>query len=153
MVLGLGNPILRDDVVGLKVAEQLKSRVNGDGVTVMEATLSALDLLDIMPGFEKVIIIDAIQTGEGKVGQVFRLSPDALADTKQVNAPHHINFATALELGKKLSIPLPKEIVIFAIEAEDLTTISEGCTPDVERAIPVATEMIIQELQGVIAQK
>lgn len=147
LVLGLGNPILSDDGVGLRVAEKIKGRVNQEDVTVMETSMGGLDLLDLFANFDKVIIIDAIQTRDGRVGQVHRLEPESLAATKHTTTPHDINLATALELGKRLGLTLPQEIVIFAIEVADVTTFNEGCTTSVEQVIPVATDMVLRELK------
>jgi len=59
---------------------------------------------------------------------------------------HDIEFATALELGKKLGLALTQQIIVFAIEAADVRTFSEECTPEVRRAIPICAKMVIQEL-------
>ena len=59
-----------------------------------------------------------------------------LASTRHSGTPHDVNIATALELGKKLKLKLPREITIFAIEVEDVTSFSEECTPGVKKADP-----------------
>jgi len=148
LVLGLGNPILTDDGVGLHVARELEGRLNQREVTVMETSLAGLDLLDLLADYDRVIIIDAIQTAGGKTGQIYRLESEAFSATCHAATPHDVNFATALELANQLNLPLPRQIDIFAIEAADTTTFSEECTPKVEEAIPACVEMIIQELQG-----
>jgi len=148
LVLGLGNPIRCDDGVGLRVAQEVRSRLSDQEVTVMEACMSGLDLLHMLADFEKVVIIDAIQTRDGKVGQIYRLTPEVFDATQHVSTPHNINFATALELGRRLGITLPQQIVIFAIEVEDIATYSESCTPGVEPLIPEVADLVIQELEG-----
>jgi len=147
LVLGLGNPILSDDGVGLLVAQKVKHRVNQQQVTVMETSMGGLDLLDILANFDKAIIIDAIQTRDGKVGQIYRLEPGALDATRHSSTPHDINLVTALELGKRMGLSLPRQIVFFAIEVADVTTFGEKCTPGVEQAISLATDMVLQELK------
>jgi len=146
LVLGLGNPILGDDSVGLRVTRALEGVLNKEQVTIMEASLAGLNLLELLVDFKKAIIIDAIQTGEGKVGQVYRLEPEAFNATRHTASPHDVNFATALELGNRLGLALPQQIVIFAIEVENVTSFSEKCTPEVERAIPVVADMVMAEL-------
>jgi len=148
LILGLGNLILSDDGVGIRVAEELKGRLNQPEVTVMETSLAGLSLLDLLVNFDRAIIIDTIQTKRGKVGQVYRLEPGAFDATQHAATPHDVNFATALELGNRLGLPLPRQIIIFAIEVKDITTFSEKCTPKVEQVIPVVTDMVIQELNG-----
>jgi hydrogenase maturation protease len=148
LILGLGNTILCDDGVGIHVAEELESRLTEPEITVLETSLSGLSLLDILVGYDKAIIVDAIQTVGGKPGAIYRLDPDALQVSRHAASPHDVNLATALELGKKLGLALPREIVIFAIEVADVTTFSEECTPELKKAIPVCVKMVIQELKG-----
>jgi len=148
LILGMGNPILSDDGVGLRVARALEGRLNQQEITVTETSVSGLNLLDLLVNFDRAIIIDAIQTVGGNGGEIYRLEPEAFDTTRHTASPHDVNFATALELGNKLGLALPQQIIIFAIEVEDVTTFSEECTPEVERAIPVCVERVIQELNG-----
>lgn len=148
LILGLGNPILSDDSVGFRVAQALMGRFDEEKVTVMESDLAGLSLLDLLQGYHRVIIIDSIQTRDGKVGQVYRLGPGDFAPTRHAVSPHDVNLVTALELGKRLGLEMPQEIVIYAIEVEDVRTFSEKCTPQVERVIPKVVEMVSGELKG-----
>ncbi len=148
LVLGLGNPILSDNGVGIHVARELKGRLDQQGVTVMETSVAGLGLLDLLVGCDRAIIIDAIRGTEAEAGQIYRLEPRAFDDTYCASTPHDVNFATALEMGNKLGLPLPQKIVIFAIQVEDVTTFSEMCTPKVAQVIPTVADMVIQELNG-----
>ena len=148
LILGLGNPILSDDGVGIRVAQELKGRLNRPEITVEETSLAGLGVLDLLTGYDRVVLIDAIQTVGGQPGQIYRFGPEALSLTSHTASPHDTNFITALELGHKLGMALPRQIVIFAIEAADVTTFSEECTSEVRQAIPVCVEMILQELNG-----
>ena len=149
IILGLGNPILRDDGVGNRVALELEDKLaQRQDITVMETSMSGLSLIDLLAGYDKAIIIDAIQTAEGKAGQIYRLTPDAFNNTRHASSPHDVNFATALELGNRLGMSMPKQILIYAIEVADTTTFSEKCTPAVSRAIPACIKMITKELNG-----
>ena len=143
----MGNPLLCDDGVGLRVAAELKDRVEQPEITVMETGIAGLSLLDLLVGYDKAIIIDAIQTVGGKAGQIYRLDPKAFDTAVHTASAHGIDFTTALEFGKKLGLPLPQQIVIFAVEASDVTTFREECTPEVSKAIPTCVEMVLQELK------
>ena len=148
LVLGIGNPILSDDGVGIKVAQEVGKKLDNPQITVSETSAAGLSLLDSLIGYDKVIIIDAIQTEKGKAGQIYRMKPEDFSFTKRVSSPHQINLVTALELGKLLNLTMPQEISIFAVEAKDTTSFSEGCTPEVEQAIPEAVKMVLNELVG-----
>ena len=149
LVLGVGNPILSDDGVGIHVARELKKR-SIPGVDVEELAASGLELLDVVRGYDKVVIIDAIQTTKGKPGELYILEEKDFEKSIHGSSPHGINIATALALGRKL-VPneMPKEVVFFAVEAEDLVNVSERLTPNVAKALPGIVEMVKKELRSV----
>jgi hydrogenase maturation protease len=146
LVLGLGNPILGDDGVGPRVAAALEGRL-GEDVTVVEAGLAGLDLLDLLAGYDRAIIIDAIQTKDGRPGDIYRLDIGAFAATRHAASPHDVNLATAIELGKRLGLALP-QIEILAVEAADVNGFSEECSPEVAAAVPACVEIIVNEIKG-----
>ena len=115
-------------------------------LTLVESSASGLSLLDLITGYDKLIIIDAIKTEGGEAGKIYRLGEDNLGAIRHSASPHDVNLATALELGRKLGAALPQQIIIFAIEVVDVTTFSEKCTPEVEKAIPLAAGMMALEL-------
>jgi hydrogenase maturation protease len=133
--------------VGLRVTAELKDRVNQPEVTIMETGIAGLALLDLLVGYDRAIIIDAIQTAGGKAGHIYRLNTQAFDAARHTISPHDIDFTTALEFGKKLGLSLPQQIIIFAIEASDVHTFNEECTPEVRKAIPTCVEMALQELK------
>ena len=147
LVLGIGNPILSDDGAGIKVAREVGKKLDDPHITVSETSAAGLSLLDSIVGYDEVIIIDAIQTKKGKAGQIYRMEPEDFSFAKHLSSPHQINLVTALELGKMLNLAMPQKITIFAVEAKDITSFSEKCTPEVERAIPKVVKMVLAELR------
>jgi len=148
LVLGLGNLILSDDGVGIRVVQEVEKQVKDPQITVAEVAEAGLRLLDSIIGYDKVIIIDAVQTERGRAGQIYRMGPEDFSLTKHFSSPHQINFATALELGKMLNLAMPQKITILAVEAKDISTFGEKCTPEVEQAIPEVVKMVLDELAG-----
>jgi hydrogenase maturation protease len=146
LVLGLGNSILSDDGVGIKVAHEVANQLNSPQITVSETSAAGLSLLDSIVGYDKVIIIDAIQTEKGRAGEIYRMGTEDFSLTKHFSSPHQINLATALELGKMLDLAMPQKITIFAVEAKDITSFSEKCTPEIEQVIPEVVKMVLEEL-------
>jgi len=142
LLLGLGNPILKDDSVGLRVVRELGKKVSGDHVHVKEACFANMDLLEVIGPYHRLIIVDSIKTEDGRPGELYRLGLDDLRSSFHLSCPHDINLATALELGKQLGMEIPKEIQIYAIEVEDNQTFSENCSPLVEEAVPRVVEEI-----------
>lgn len=146
LVLGLGNPILTDDGVGFAVVEEVRRRVNRKDVTVSQASVGALGLLELVVGYDKVIILDAIQTENGQPGHIHRLSPAEFRGNLRAASSHEVSFATALELGWQLSKDLPEEVLVLAVEAADVDTFGEELTAAVAAAVPEVVEFVLQEL-------
>ena len=142
LVLGMGNPILGDDGVGIEVARRIRGKVGGS-VDVVEVSASGLELLDVICGYEDLIIVDSIQTEDGKVGELHRLDCSDFSPMVRPSLRHQMNLATVLELGKRLQLGVPNRITIYAVAIEEATDFREGCTPAVEKAIPEAVEAII----------
>jgi hydrogenase maturation protease len=139
LLIGLGNDILTDDAVGMKVAREIAA-LDLPGVDVAELSVGGLTLMEAMIGYRRVVLIDAIMTRDGKPGAVYTLGLDDLPGTLNTASAHDTNLATALRAGREFGADLPADdkITIIAIEAEDVLTFGEQCTPAVEAAIPVA---------------
>jgi hydrogenase maturation protease len=148
LILGIGNTVLCDDGVGNRVAAEVGKRVSDPGITVAEACHGGLFLLEAFLGYDHVVLIDAIQTRGGIPGDVYELSPGDLLSARHLSSPHQVDFATALELGKALGLPMPSRIDIVAVEAGDVTSFRDKCTPDVEKAIPIAVELALKKCRA-----
>lgn len=148
LILGLGNPLRSDDGVGNRVAQALAQRIKEPNITVTETNAAGLSLLDLLSGYEQAMIIDAVQTKEGKAGEVYRLDLQDLTIPSYLCSTHDVDLATAMELGKRLGLELPQKITIFAIEVADVVTFSEQLTPEVAQAVPKAMALILQELEA-----
>jgi hydrogenase maturation protease len=148
LVLGLGNPILTDDGVGIHVVRAVAADRHivpaPDRVRFAEASVGGLRLLDLLVGFDRVILVDAIQTGRGRPGEIYRMGPDDLWWTRHSGSTHDLSLPGALALGRGLEMPLPQDesMTILAIEVEDVLTFGEVCTPAVAAAIPRAAEIV-----------
>ena len=147
IIIGLGNPILSDDSVGIKVSRELRDCLSSyDGIDVAEAYAGGIRLMDVMVGYEKAIIVDAMVTGNGLPGTINSLAISDLISTRNIVSTHDTNLATALEMGKMLGLHLPSEIEIWGIEALDVETFSEELTEDVAKAVPIVVEEILHKL-------
>lgn len=147
LVIGLGNPILRDDSVGLRVARQVAAQVGAvEGLDVAEDYHGGLRLMERLVGYDRAVIIDAIQSGAA-VGSLLRLGVDD-RPTQRSASPHDVDLPTALALGRQAGahLPPPDQITLIAIEAEDVLSFGETLTPEVESAIPLATQAVLQQL-------
>jgi hydrogenase maturation protease len=153
ILIGLGNPILTDDGVGVKVAYEVEARLGDQrpaNLTVTEASVGGLELMELLEGYDRAIIVDAIQTQNGhQPGTIFTLDLDDLREispTQHSASVHDTSLVTALEAGKQLGMKLPEEIIIFAVEVTNILDFSEHPTPPVAAAIPKVTEMVLDIL-------
>ncbi len=154
LLLGMGNPILSDDAVGIRLARDIGRRLSGaTGLSVVEeCSVGGLNILDVVAGFDRLIVLDSIRTSGGIPGDWHRFTSEALRDTMHLNNIHDANFATALELGRRMGMPLPPEenIRIFAVEVEDNETFSEVMTESLERSYPAYSEEILREIERIL---
>ena len=143
LILGIGNPILSDDGVGIKVARRLKEESLQSEVA--ETSEVGMALLDLAAGYDRLIIIDSIKTGQGKPGEVYKLGLEDLKPSMDFPSSHGLDIATALELGRKLGYKMPCHISLYAVEVRDNVTFDENCTEEIEKRVPFITKHIIDE--------
>jgi hydrogenase maturation protease len=135
LVLGLGNDILSDDAVGLHVARQIRLRLSdNDGIEVQETSEMGLSLLDYIVGFEDLVLVDAVQTGQSPPGFLHELDLSRLKVLPMVS-PHFLGIGEMVALGRRLGLPVPRRVKIFAIEVQDPFTVSVRMTPPLRRVL------------------
>lgn len=153
--MGLGNPILTDDAVGVRLARALAPRfASFPGLTVVEeCSAGGLNLLDLFAGYERAIVLDAIRTAGGVPGDWYTFDGRRLRETMHLDNIHDANFATALELGRRMGQALPPDdrIHIFAVEVQDDATFGESMTPALEAAFPSLVTQIGSAIASLLA--
>lgn len=143
LVLGLGNDLFGDDGVGLEVVRHLEAMRSSTGlfpgaaatVDFMACTLSGLALLDVVVGYDALVIIDTIQRPDPVTGRVRILE---LADIRDVPgpSPHYISVPQTLALGRSLGLKMPQKVTIVAIEAGNLHGLGEGLSEAMRERLP-----------------
>ncbi len=149
LLVGMGNPILSDDGVGIRLAQELAGTLPpAAGLAVEEqCTVGGLNLLDLVAGFDQLIVLDSIKTKDGRAGDWYRFDGSALRETMNLSNVHDANFATAMELGRRMGMHVPAEadIHVFAVEVRENLTFGERLSPELEEALPeVLTEMLVE---------
>ena len=94
VVLGLGNTVLRDDGVGIYTVRALREELGGEA-DIIEAELAGMDLIEMLKGYDRAIIVDAIQLNDENPGTVFRLRPDDMKITQRLASFHDMDIFTA----------------------------------------------------------
>lgn len=152
LVIGLGNPILTDDGVGVKVAYELEKILatrHPPLADVTEASAGGLRLMELMLGYDRAIIVDAFTNGSNTPGKMHRMTLDdlqAISPTQHSASAHDTTLVTALDSGRALGMHLPDEVIIYAIEVENVIDFSEEPTTAVAAAIPGAVTAVLAEL-------
>ena len=143
LILGIGNPILSDDGIGIKIARKLKEE--NHELDVEETSEAGIALLDLVAGYDKLIIIDSIKTEQGNLGELYRLELEDLNPATDFSSSHGVDIATAFKIGRELRCQMPRYISIYAIEVENNTTFGEECTEELEKRIPLITKQIKED--------
>lgn len=146
LVIGLGNPILGDDGIGWEVAKSVSHLVPDLEVECL--ALGGLSLMERLIDYERVIIVDAIQTRGGQPGAIYCLPLSDLPDLSagHTTAVHDTSLQTAIEVGRAMGATLPDDVTIVGIEAERVYDFSDELTPEVAAAIPAAVHKVLELL-------
>lgn len=149
LIVGIGNALRTDDGIGIRVTETLRNKNLGLNVDIIEG-LSGIDLIGTFRGYDRVIIVDAMKSNQepGSI-QVFSLGDLHSRKITHTFSSHDLDISGLLNLGKEIFPDhMPDDVVIIGIEADDITTFSDSCTPKVEKAAGIAVKMIEQLVAG-----
>jgi hydrogenase maturation protease len=154
LILGMGNKFFGDDGVGIVVAEKLESILaDNDIIDVEETNWGGLRIIDLLSGYKTAIVIDALRTGTKPAGYIHTLDYTNLIHSVRMVSFHDVNFATAVELARELSIPMPENISVYAIEINESECFSEELTKEVSIAVDNCIQMVIDEIGEVCVNK
>jgi hydrogenase maturation protease len=145
LVVGLGNPILGDDGVGWKVAEDVKAHISLDAeVDVDCLSLGGINLMEHLIGYGRAILIDALVSDESP-GSIRVSELDSIPDYSafHISSAHDTSLQNAMKLGRGLGVELPDEVVVVGIAAGHVYDFSEELSAPVAEAIPKATRIVL----------
>jgi hydrogenase maturation protease len=147
LVLGLGNILLRDEGLGVWVAESLARRFEfPPEVAVLEGGTLGLDLLPRLDGVERLLLIDAVALGRSP-GDLVRLEGEAVPAALDVKiSPHQVGVQDLLAVARLVGAE-PPHVVLWGMEPERLGP-GTGFSPRIEAAIPALVASVLGELEG-----
>jgi hydrogenase maturation protease len=144
LVLGLGNELLKDDAVGIRVAERLQGMFPAE-VEVRSTSLFGLALLDELMGREKVLLIDSYIPAEFIGSEIQERNLDEVGEA-QSTSPHFVGLGEIREVMRELGLGFPREVRVLAIPVSDPITFSTEMTPAVaarvEEAVTRARQIV-----------
>jgi len=148
LIIGLGNPILGDDGVGWVVAREVETRLGESrhSIEVDCLALGGLSLMERLVGYQCVILIDSLNTGQRPQGSVITFTLEDMVDLNHghSSAAHDTSLKTALEVGRKLDAILPadKDVHVVAIEAQHIYDFKEELSPVIAAAVLTAVQQV-----------
>ena len=154
IVVGLGNPILGDDGVGWRVAEDVKRQLDPElGVDVEFLSLGGISLMEHLIGYKHVILIDSFFS-DAELGSITVSKLDQIPNYSafHITSAHDTSLQNAMKLGMSLGVPLPDEVWVVGISIHPVHDFSESLSPAVAKAIPEASQIVIDELKKIIIQ-
>lgn len=158
LVIGLGNPILGDDGIGWVVAREVEAHLGAfeQEVEVDCLALGGLSLMERLVGYQCVILIDSLNTGQRAQGSVVTFTLEDLVDLTygHTSAAHDASLKTALEMGRKLgaSLPADQDVHVVAIEAKHVYDFTEELSPVIAAAKPGAVQQVLDLLKKIRAE-
>lgn len=149
IVLGVGNQILGDDGVGVHIANELKKHIKNPNIEIDEAITGGMNLLDLILGYDKAIIIDAVKSEGVRDGLVKRIPIENFNTMHSCN-PHDVSLIEAIEMAKKMGEKqIPKEIIIIGVMMKSIPCeFGEKLSKNIAEAIPEAVEMTLNEIKN-----
>lgn len=150
LLLAIGNEFLADDGAGPKTGRLIWPNFDSK-IDYKEVCESGLGLIDFLTGYNKVLIIDAIEQ-DLEPGSVVVLDANNIKPIR-APSPHSVGVPLALKVGRRLGIPMPEEIKIIGIQVKDATLLSENLTKEVETALPKAVEEGLAILKNWLKEK
>ena len=145
LILGLGNILLGDEGVGVRVIEQLLTHPLPDQIEVIDGGTAGYELINFFEGKEKVIIVDAVKTNDTP-GSVYKMDLSAVQedDTVQLSL-HQIGLKNVFKMASLMD--LNPEVTLVGIVPKDYQDYNIGLSDEVEKAIPLAIETVLKEIE------
>jgi|WetSurMetagenome_2_1015567.scaffolds.fasta_scaffold01479_6 hydrogenase maturation protease len=152
LVLGIGSDILGDDGAGIHIARQVSRMAAGREIEIKETGSTGLDLLDLIAGYDRLIVADAVFKEEPEPGKIhcYRLDTSELSGSKNPHmTPHEGSLAGIIEIGKAvIPLEIPSDITIYTVETGRIERISCEMSETVREAVKKIAGMILDECKS-----
>lgn len=147
LVLGIGNTIMSDDGIGVRVARELATRFRfPQRLKLMDGGTLGLDLLPHLEGIEKLLIIDAVMTDDPP-GTVIRLEGDEIPKVFATKlSPHQMGLQDLLAVSSLMG-HVPRTMVLLGVVPGELGLGTE-LSPPVEAVVERLVSLAIHELNS-----
>ena len=143
LVLGVGNLLLKDEGVGVHVAQRMMKMDLPENVEVVDGGTATLDILPLIDGVERLIIVDALKAGEAP-GTIYKLTPeDIVQDKQEPLSLHQVDLLQTLDMCSLIGSK-PSTLII-GIEPKEIN-FAVGLSSEVEGTLPRVIELVLEEI-------
>ncbi len=147
LVLGVGNVLLSDEGVGVRVVEELVKRYEiPDDVEVIDGGTLGLNLIYFLDNADRLLVVDAL-LGGNPPGSLYKFKGDqvkAYFREKKLSA-HDIGLQEVLGVAELIG-KVPKEVVVIGVEPESLD-VSLELSPSVKKVLERLLDEVLKQLK------
>lgn len=142
LILGIGNILHKDDGLGVSIVNEISESVKDlpKYVEVADGGTLGYDLLPLMSGREKIVIVDALKVDDVP-GSIYRFPAKHLTDTNNKYSLHEMGVKKIIDM-LTLTGETP-DIEIIGVVPEDIQSLEIGVSDSVKKSIPKAVEYIL----------
>ena len=141
LILGLGNPLLGDEGVGVHAARALAGADLPAGTEVLEIGTAVLEALPDLERARRVIVVDAMKGGETP-GTIYRLPLEDCRHKEQIASMHGFDLPRVLALSRRADLP---EVIVIGVEPASFDWSLE-LSPTLAQALPELVEIVLREV-------
>ena len=142
LIVGIGNILCRDEGVGVHVIQEMEDMELPSHIELLDIGTSTPDLISLLEGVRKLIIIDALKAG-GSPGTIYRYKPeDLLANEEGPISLREIGLIETLNMAKKMGREI--DAVLIGVEPKVLDWGVE-LSAELKKQIPAIIEAVLKE--------
>ena len=151
LVIGIGNILLKDEGVGVRCIEYLRSRDLDNGIKLVDGATLGFDLLEEINGFEKVVIVDAVDMGK-EPGHVASFGAEQILSLplSEKFSLHEIGLIDVIQVGKKIGYDFGN-VRIVGIQPKEVSR-GDSLSEIIEEKIPVLAERVLKEIDNQVGE-
>jgi hydrogenase maturation protease len=104
-------------------------------VQVVTSERGGFEVLDLLSGAERAVIVDCLEVPDPCPGRVRQLALDRIAGVARLVGAHDLNIATVFRLASEMGVAMPEKVEIYGVEAADTRSFGERLSGEVETAV------------------
>jgi hydrogenase maturation protease len=132
IIIGIGNPLMGDDAIGILTVEELRKVSNGTDVIFATAQFSGIPLAEMLIGHERAVIIDSIIRADASYGELYRIKYTK-GSNHHPESMHTIGIVDAMGVLERHGAKMPDAISIYAINIRHEQVVSERISDQLAR--------------------